>query len=59
MVASDGGQRHAAAALDRPIVILLHPDGPGQADYGRLVGKDPTTSVRRLISALARSIALI
>jgi hypothetical protein len=46
----DGLLRHGAGALDGPFVVLLEQDGADEACDGGLVGKVPTTSVRRLIS---------
>jgi len=39
-----------------PLVVLLDEDGPCQVQQGLGLGKTPTTSVRRLISLLTRSI---
>jgi hypothetical protein len=55
----DGFQRHVAGALHRPFVILFEQDGADETDDSVLVGKMPTTSVRRLISPLRRSIGLV
>ena len=47
------------AALFGPLVVLLGQDGPDEADDRVAVGKDPTTSVRRRISRLRRSLGLL
>jgi hypothetical protein len=39
--------------------MLLHEDGTDEAQDGGLVGKDADDVVRRLISALGRSIGLV
>jgi len=49
---SDGFQRHVTCALNGPFVVLLEQDCPDEADNRRLVGKDTTTSVRRLTAPL-------
>jgi hypothetical protein len=55
----DGFQGHVAAALECPFVVLLEQDRADEVYDGVLVGKMPTTSVRRLISPLTRSSALV
>ena len=68
----DAFQGHVAAVLDGPLVVLFEQDGADRADdcvratidppdrslHALTVGKIPTTSVRRLISPLGRSIGL-
>ena len=55
----DGLKGHVAGALDGPLVVLFEEDCSDEACDGGLVGEDPTTLVRRLISALVRSIGLV
>jgi hypothetical protein len=47
------------AAGDQPLVVLLNEQRPGQAQQRGVVGKIPTTSVRRPISRLTRSSGLV
>ena len=47
------------AAGDQPFVVLLDQQGTGQPQQGGVVGKIPTTSVRRPISRLTRSRGLV
>jgi hypothetical protein len=56
---ANGFQCHVAGSLYSPFVVLFEQDGADEADDGVVVGKDPTTSVRRLISPLRRSIGLV
>ena len=51
-------QAHVAPA-DRPFVVLLQQQGADQADDRGLVGKMPSTLVRRLISPFSRSKGLV
>ena len=56
----DGFQRHVAGALHGPFVVLL-PSGSRRRGglWRRRWGKMPTTSARRLISPLSRSMGLV
>lgn len=55
----DGFQCHVAAALDRPLVVCSSRIAPMRRTMASSLGKRPTTSVRRLISPLRRSIGLV
>jgi hypothetical protein len=55
----DGFQRHVASALDGPFIVLFEEDAPTRRMMASSLGKMPTTSVRRLISPLRRSIGLV
>ena len=47
------------ASGDQPLVVLLDEQRTGQPQQGGVVGKIPTTSVRRPISRLTRSSGLV
>jgi hypothetical protein len=55
----DGFQAHVAGALHGPLIILFEQQRPDKSDDGSLIGKIPTTSLRRLISPLRRSSGLV
>jgi hypothetical protein len=46
----DSLQWHVAAALDRPLAVLLRQDRPARRSMASSLGKMPTTSVGRLVS---------
>lgn len=52
-------QRHVAVALHGPLFSLRHKYGSDQSTDRGSFGKTPTTSVRRLISSLRRSMGLV